>query len=143
MTGKSPRISSDSFLIQVSPSLLSVPVHITITQLLPSTSFLLHVTTNNSARLGDSLVVGMPRGNDVVSSRLEGLARLDDDMDRLARLLGFMTPSTFDLLIAKRLGRQCFVSGDFGGIPADGKGEVLRILSRVVEQKLQPIVATS
>lgn len=96
MTGATPQISSDCFRIEVSHALSPVPVLVTLTQLLPSTSFLLHVTTSNSARLGDSLVVSMPRGNDVVSSRLEGLARLDDDMDRLSRLLGFMLPSTFD-----------------------------------------------
>jgi len=96
MTGETPQISSDCFRIQVSHSLSPVPLHVTITQLLPSTSFLLHVTTSNSARLGESLVVSMPRGNDVVSSRLEGLGRLDDDMDRLGRLLGFMLSPTFD-----------------------------------------------
>ena len=40
----------------------------------------------------DALVVSMPRGNDAVSSRLEGFGGLDDDIDRLARLTGLISP---------------------------------------------------
>lgn len=89
MLTTSPKISSNSVLIHLPHQLSPQPLHTTITQLLPSTSILLHVTTNrNQARLSDVLVVSMPRGADVVSSRLEGLGGLDDDIDRLARLLG-------------------------------------------------------
>jgi hypothetical protein len=46
------------------------------------------VTPNRAQpRLSDVHVVSMPRGNDVLSSRLEGIGGLDDDIDRLARLL--------------------------------------------------------
>ena len=91
MSTTSPKISSNSFLIYLPLHLSTQPIHITITQLHPSTSILLHVTTNrNRPRLSDALVVSMPRGTDVVSSRLEGLGGLDDDVDRLARLLGLL-----------------------------------------------------
>ena len=83
-----PRITTNSVLVHFPPKLSNQPVHLTITQLLPSTSLLLHVTTNRSQpRLSDVLVVSMPRGKEVLSSRLEGLGGLDDDIDRLARLL--------------------------------------------------------
>ena len=89
METTSPKITSNSFLIHLPHNLSPQPIHITITQLLPSTSILLHVATNrNQPRLSDVLVVSMPRGTDAVSSRLEGLGGLDEDMDRLARLLG-------------------------------------------------------
>ena len=91
MTAVSPKISSNSFLIHLPLHLSPQPIHLTITQLHPSTSTLLHVTTNrNRPRLSDAFVVSMPRGTDVVSSRLEGLGGLDDDIDRLARLLGLL-----------------------------------------------------
>jgi hypothetical protein len=83
-----PRITANCVLVHFPPKLSTQPVHLTITQLLPSTSLLLHVTTNRSQpRLSDVLVVSMPRGKEVLSSRLEGLGGLDDDIDRLARLL--------------------------------------------------------
>src|SRR5277367_6472066 len=86
-----PKISSNCFLVHLPRQLSPQPIHITLTQLLPSTSILVHVTTNrNQPRLSDVLVVSMPRGTDVVSSRLEGLGGLDDDIDRLARLLGLL-----------------------------------------------------
>ena len=84
-----PKISSQSFFIHLPPHQSLQPIHVTLTQLLPSTSFLLHITSNpKQPRLSDVLVVSMPRGNEVLSSRLEGLGGLEEDMDRLSRLLG-------------------------------------------------------
>ena len=88
-TTTTPKISCQSFFIHIPHHLSIRPVHITLTQLLPSTSFLLHVTTNpKQPRLSDVLVVSMPRGDDVLSSRLEGHGGLEEDIDRLSRLLG-------------------------------------------------------
>jgi hypothetical protein len=88
MSSTSPKITSKAFLIHLPLRLSSQPIHITITQLLPSKSLLLHVTATRSPRLSDILVLSMPRGNDVLSSRLEGLGGLDEDIERLSRLLG-------------------------------------------------------
>jgi hypothetical protein len=41
------------------------------------------------------------------------------------------------LTTAKRLQRQCFVSGDLAGVAWDGKGEVVGTLCRVVEKTLE------
>ena len=91
MSTASPKISSNAFLLHLPLHLSPQPIHLTITQLLPSTTVVLHVTTNrNRPRLSDAFVVSMPRRTDVVSSRLEGLGGLDDDIDRLARLLGIL-----------------------------------------------------
>lgn len=88
MTAASPRISSNSFLIRLPLHLSLQPLHITLTQLHPSTTILLHVTTSRSQpRLSDAFVVSMQRGTEVISSRLEGLRGLGDDIDLLARLL--------------------------------------------------------
>ena len=93
MSTATPKISSNAFQIRFPLDVSPQPIHITITQLHPSTSILLHVTTNpNQPRLSDALVVSMPRGNDAVSSRLEGFGWLDDDIDRLARLTGLISP---------------------------------------------------
>ena len=84
----SPKITSQSFFVHLPRHLSTQPIHITITKLLPSTSFLLHVTTNpKQPRLADVLVVSMPRGNEVLSTRLEGLGGQEEDIDRLAHLL--------------------------------------------------------
>ena len=96
MSTISPKVSSNSFLVHLPHQISPQPLHITITQLLPSTSILLHITANrNQPRLSDVFVVSMPRGADVVSSRLEGLGGLDDDIDRLARLLGLPLLATY------------------------------------------------
>jgi hypothetical protein len=47
------------------------------------------------------------------------------------------------LIVAKRLSRQCFVSGDLGGIAGHGKGEVVGIICRVIEKELQETNGTS
>jgi hypothetical protein len=84
-----PKISSQSLLAHLPSHLSLQPIHLTLTQLLPSTTLLVHAATDrNQPRLSDVLVVSMPRGAEVLSSRLEGLGGLDDDIDRFARLLG-------------------------------------------------------
>jgi len=88
MASVPPKISSQSLLVHFPRNLSPQPIHVTITQLLPSTSLLIHATTSRSQpRLSDVFVVSMPRGAEVLSSRLEGLGGLEDDIDRLARLL--------------------------------------------------------
>lgn len=84
----SPKISSQSFFVHLPHHLSAQSIHVTITKLLPSTSFLLHVTTNpKQPRLADVLVVSMPRGNEVLSTRLEGIGGQEEDIERLAHLL--------------------------------------------------------
>lgn len=41
------------------------------------------------------------------------------------------------LIEAKRLQRQCFVSGDLAGVAWDGKSEVVGTLCRVVEKAIE------
>ena len=90
----------------------------------------------------------MPRGRDAVGTKLEGLGGMGDDIDRIARLLGIISFERFGhfyerLLsgrwadwVAKRLGRQCFVSGDLVGVLREEKGEVISILGRFLEEQL-------
>jgi hypothetical protein len=87
MTATAPKITLNAFLLQLPLHVSSQPIHITITQFLPSTSIMVHVTGQSHARLSNALVLAIPRGQDVVSSRLEGVGGLDDDIERLARLL--------------------------------------------------------
>lgn len=70
-----------------------------------------------------------------MSTRLEGLGGLDDDVERLSRLLGSSLRGV--LIVAKKLGRQCYVSGDFEGIARERRGEVVGVLCNVVEKKLE------
>jgi len=90
----------------------------------------------------------MPRGPEAVSTKLEGLGGMDDDIDRIARLLGILSFERLAPLlralrfgrsadgVAKRLGRQCFVSGDLAGVLREEKGEVISILGRFLEEQL-------
>ena len=41
------------------------------------------------------------------------------------------------LILAKKLERQCYVSGDLDGIVREGKAEVVGIVCRVVEKELE------
>jgi hypothetical protein len=83
-----PQITSKASLLHLPLHLSSQPIHITLTQLLPSTGILVHISANQSlARLSNALVVAMPRGQEVISSRLEGIGGVDEDIDRIARLL--------------------------------------------------------
>lgn len=115
MTSVTPKVTSSSLLIHFPPNLSPQPIHVTITQLLPSTSLLIHATTNRStARLSDVFVVSMPRGTETLSSRLEGLGGLEDDIDRLARLLCILSWRAL-LIISKtataavfRIWRSCW-----------------------------------
>jgi len=99
MSPTSPKILSKAFLIHLPLPLSPQPLHLTVTQLLPSTTLLIHVTTSRSPRLSDALILSMPRGTDVLSSRLEGLGSLDEDIDRLARLLGYSRFVTVELIL--------------------------------------------
>ena len=88
MTSVTPKVSSNSLLVHFPSSLSPQPVHVTVTRLLPSTSLIVHATTKHGQpRLSDVFVVSMSRGTETLSTRLEGLGGLDDDIDRLARLL--------------------------------------------------------
>jgi hypothetical protein len=85
----SPQVASSAYLVHLPFRLSASPLHITVTVLHPSPTLLLHLTTQRAnPRLSDALVLSMPRGNDVVSTKLEGLGGVDDDIDRIARLLG-------------------------------------------------------
>ena len=109
MMETTPKITTTAILVHFPPKLSSLPVHLSITQLLPSTSLLLHVTTNrNQPRLSDVFVVSMPRGKEVLSSRLEGLGGLDDDIDRLARLLCISRSTYADFSETIRTAVFCF-----------------------------------
>ena len=138
MSPATPKITSSAFFLHLPLHLSHQPLHLTLTQLLPSTTLLIHITTSRSARLSDALVLSMPRGAEVLSSRLEGLGGLDEDVDRLARLLGTLALMWRELTcVAKKLGRPCFVSGDFAGIAREVRGEVVSVVCRTVEEQLK------
>ena len=145
----SPKITSTSYLLHFPARFSPSPHHVTVTRLFPSSTLLLHITTQrHQARLSDGLVVSMPRGPEAVSTKLEGLGGMDDDIDRIARLLGILSFERLAPLlralrfgrsadgVAKRLGRQCFVSGDLAGVLREEKGEVISILGRFLEEQL-------
>jgi len=91
-----PKITSTSYLLHLPARFSPSPLHVTVTRLFPSSTLLLHITTQrHQARLSDGLVVGMPRGPEAVSTKLEGLGGTDDDIDRIARLLGILSFARF------------------------------------------------
>jgi hypothetical protein len=59
MPPTTPKFTSKGFLVHLPLQFSPQPLHLTITQLLPSTTLLIHVTTSRSPRLSDALVLSM------------------------------------------------------------------------------------
>jgi hypothetical protein len=133
-----PQITSQSFVARLPPTLSPRPLYLSLTRLQPSSSLLLHITTDAAhVRLSDHFVLSLPHNSDTVSTRLEGLSGLDDDFDRLAKLLGRCLILYCKLRVAKKLGRQCFVSGDLDGLAKEGRGQVVGIVCNAVERLIR------